>query len=226
MLPRMNRFLALAAVFLAAGFACSAEEAPLEAGAVVKLPKPRETGEVSVEEALAKRRSVRSFEGKALSREQLGALLWAAQGVSESERGLRTAPSAGALYPLEVFAVTPEGVWKYETGGHSIRLVEADDRRRSLSRAALNQTSVAQAGVSIVITGVYGRTEIKYGERARRYVDIEAGCAAENVMLQATAMRLGSVPIGAFDDRGVANVIGAREDERPILIIAVGRPSG
>ena len=118
-----------------------------------------------MEEALSKRRSVRSFKTEALTREQLAQLLWAAQGVTEPARGYRAAPSAGALYPLELYAVTPGGVFKYLPARHAVRKVREGDQRRALSAAALRQSSVAGAPASFVITGVYARTARKYGPR-------------------------------------------------------------
>lgn len=199
-------------------------EAP--GGAVTRLPAPVKKGEVSIEETLAGRRSVRSFKGEALTREQLSQLLWSAQGVTEATRGFRAAPSAGALYPLEVYAVTPQGVFKYLPSQHAVRKVKGGDQRRALSVAALGQASVAQAPASFVITAVYARTTRKYGPRSERYVHIEAGCAAENLMLQAVAMGLASVPVGAYDDDKVAAVLGLPGEEKPLLVIPVGKPAG
>jgi SagB-type dehydrogenase family enzyme len=188
----------------------------------VRLPPPQEKGPLALEEALAARRSVRSFRGTALTPEQLGQLLWSAQGISDPARGFRTAPSAGALYPLEVYAVTAEGVFQYVPMHHAIRKVKGGDLRGELAAAALGQRCVVEAPMAIVITGVYGRTVRKYGERARRYVDLEAGCVAENVFLQATALGLGSVAVGGFEDRKVREVLGCAAEEEPILIIPVG----
>jgi len=192
---------------------------------VVKLPPPVKTGRMSVEEALSKRRSVRSFGEGVLTFAQLGQLLWSAQGVTEPGRGLRAAPSAGALYPLELYVVTPDGVFKYLPRNHSLRRVKAGDARKALAASALNQRCVARAPASIVITAVYERTSRKYRGRAQRYVDIEVGCAAENVLLQAVALGLGSVAVGAFDDDKVARVIACRGDEKPLLVIPVGEPA-
>ena len=194
-------------------------------GALVPLPPPVTKGKVSLEEVLATRRSVRALTGDPLTPERLGQLLWSAQGITQPRRGLRTAPSAGALYPLEVYAVTPEGVFKYQPADHAIRKVKTGDVRKDLAAAALGQSSVAQASADLVITAVYARTARKYGERAERYVHIEVGCAAENVLLQATALGLGAVPVGAFEDRAVKQVLGCPDEEEPLLIIPVGQPA-
>jgi SagB-type dehydrogenase family enzyme len=211
----------LAILALSGREAIPGSEAPTPA--VLQLPTPSTRGEVSVEEALAARRSIRSFTNQKLTAEEIGQLLWSAQGVTEKRRGFRTAPSAGALYPLEIYAVTAEGVFKYDPAAHSMASVMKGDRRKVLSRAALGQLFVGSAPCSIVITAVYSRTAKKYGARAERYVHIEVGCAAENVMLQAVAMNLGSVAVGAFRDAQVASAIGCSSDEKPLLIIPVGR---
>lgn len=190
---------------------------------VVELPSPRATGDLSLEEALAARRSIREFTDERLTREELSQLLWAAQGLTASWGG-RTAPSAGALYPLEAFLVTPEGLYHYLPDGHRIALIAADDRRAALARAALGQEAVAGAPAVLVLAGVYERAAEKYGDRAERYVHLEAGHAAQNVLLQAVALGLGAVPIGAFDDRAVREVLGLPSDHAPLYLIPVGHP--
>jgi len=216
-------FVLAAAVVGVGGYAAlRAQEKAGGSEPEVPLPPPEEKGLRSLEEVLAARRSVRAFKGAALTPKQLGQLLWSAQGVSDRARGLRTAPSAGALYPLEVYAVTVEGVFRYVPERHAIRKVRGGDVRQSLAAAALGQSWVAEAPASVVITAVYARTARKYGERARRYVALEAGGAAENVLLQAAALGLGSVPVGAFDDRRVQEVLGCAAEEEPLLIVPVG----
>lgn len=191
--------------------------------AAVKLPPPITDGKVSVEKALSTRRSVRSFTSETLKDPEIAQLLWSAQGVTDQARGYRTAPSAGALYPLEIYAVVREGVYKYDPGRHEAYLVKEGDVRQALSQAALGQLFVGHAPLSIVITAVYDRTARKYGQRAEQYVHIEVGCAAENVMLQAVALGLASVPVGAFRDGQVASVIGCPREEKPLLVIPIGR---
>lgn len=192
--------------------------------ATLALPAPRAAGPLSLEEALSGRRSVREFAPDPLTREQVSQLLWAAQGVTDPA-GLRTAPSAGALYPLEVYAVLPEGTYHYSPAGHSLTLVTAGDRRTALWQAALRQEAVRQAPAVFLIAAVYERTEHKYGrERTPRYVHLEAGHAAQNLLLQAVALGLGGVPIGAFDDEGVQSALPLPADQRPLYLIPVGRP--
>jgi SagB-type dehydrogenase family enzyme len=169
---------------------------------------------------LDSRRSERSFVRRTLDREQISQLLWAAQGVTR--RGLRTAPSAGALYPLEIYLVTSEGIHHYLPQSHELERIVEGEILSQLARAALDQGCVGEAPVSIVIAAVYQRTERRYGERAARYVWIEAGHVAQNIHLQAVAMGLGSVPIGAFDDRQVHRVLSLPEDQLPLYIIPVG----
>jgi len=192
----------------------------------IPLPKPALKGKVSLEEAISRRRSRRNFRDRDLSREQIGQLLWAAQGITgrTAGAGLRTAPSAGALYPLEVYAVTKAGVFRYLPDRHSIESLADKDLRQALADAALGQESVSQAPLDLVLCAVYGRVTGKYGERGVRYVRMEAGHAAQNMHLQAAALGLGSVPIGAMDDKAVQKVLSLPRDQEPLYIIPVGYP--
>jgi SagB-type dehydrogenase family enzyme len=194
-------------------------------GKEIALPAPATTGGMSFTEAAAKRRSVREFAPGALSLEQISQLAWAAQGITEPTRGLRTAPSAGALYPLELYLLTEEGVFHYLPQGHKLIQLSDADRRGDLSKAALGQSSVAQAALDIVIAGVFSRTEAKYGERARQYVYIEAGHVGQNIHLQAVALGLGSVSVGAFRDQAVSEALGLPGDQTPLYVIPVGHPA-
>ncbi len=194
----------------------------------VSLPEVRLTSDVSLEETLLHRRSIRDYTDEALSLEEVSQLLWAAQGITV-EWGGRTAPSAGALYPLEVYLVvgnvenlTP-GVYQYRPDGHELVKVKDGDVRRELAEAALDQDSVRNAAIDIVIAAVYERTTVKYGERGIRYVHMEAGHAAQNIYLQATALDLGTVTIGAFYDDSVRDIVGMPGDVAPLYIMPVGK---
>jgi SagB-type dehydrogenase family enzyme len=187
------------------------------------LPAPRLRGPLSLEETLAARRSVRAFSPQSLRLDEISQLAWAAQGVSDRQRGLRTAPSAGALFPLEVHLLTSEGVFHYLPAGHRLERLSFGDQRPRLARVALGQAAVRQAPLVMVISAVTARTRVKYGGRAERYVAIEAGHAAQDVLLQATALGLASVPIGAFDDDGLRGVLRLPAEQAPLCVIAVGR---
>jgi SagB-type dehydrogenase family enzyme len=197
---------------------------PAASGAIVELPPPRTDGEVSLERALQERRSVRSFTREGLTPEELGQLLWAGQGIT-ADWGGRTAPSAGALYPLEVYAALPDALYRYLPEGHRAQVVSAIDVRGALAVAALGQEAVAGAAAVLVIAAVPARTEAKYGNRAERYVHLEAGHAAQNVLLQAVALGLTAVPVGAFSDEDVARVLGLDRGEVPLYLIPVGHPA-
>jgi SagB-type dehydrogenase family enzyme len=194
----------------------------------ITLPEPKYVGPASVEEALSKRRSVRSFSNGALTLPEVSQLLWAAQGMTD-RRDLRTAPSAGALYPLEVFLVAGNvggleaGIYKYVPGRHELVRVSTGDTRNDLCNAALRQTAVRSTPASIVLAGVYERTTIKYGERGIRYVHMEAGHASENIYVQSVPLGLGTVAIGAFSDEEVKRVLKMEDDERPLYIMPIGR---
>ncbi len=191
-------------------------------GEVLALPAPRLESDVSLEEALARRRSVRAYSGEPLTLEEIGQLLWAAQGTTD-ERGYRTAPSAGALYPLELYAATDSGLYHYLPRGHEAEKRRIEGWRVPLCQAALSQDAVCQASAVFVVTAVYERTEAKYGQRAERYVWLEAGHAAQNLLLQAVALDLGAVPIGAFYDDQVRAALSLPAEHEPLYLISVGR---
>ncbi len=204
------------------------EPLPLEDGVRVKLMEPRRDGDVSIERTLQNRRSIREYTGEPLTLQEVSQLLWAAQGITDP-RGFRTAPSAGALYPLEVYLVVgdvqnlEEGVYRYEPLEHELVKVLDGEKRAELSRAGLKQDWVKEAAIDIVFAGVYERTTVKYGERGVRYVHMEVGHAAQNLCLQATAMDLGIVTVGAFHDEQVKEVLNLQENEQPLYIIPIGR---
>lgn len=195
---------------------------------IIDLPQPKQDSEASLEKTLLLRRSVRSYKDDPLNLEEVSQLLWAAQGVSDS-RGFRTAPSAGALYPLEVYLVVgnvqglAQGVYRYVPNKHELLKVADGDKRHELAVAALAQRPVSEGAVDIVFTAVYSRTTGKYGERGIRYVHIEVGHAGQNVCLQATALGLGSVTIGAFSDELVARLLTIPQGESPLYIISIGK---
>lgn len=194
----------------------------------VTLPPPRGDSKVSVEQALRRRRSIRDFTSQPLALAEVAQLLWAAQGITGTE-GERSAPSAGALYPLETYLVVgqvrdlAEGVYRYEPRRHLLALVREGDRRASLARIAVEQACVRDAAADLVFAAVYSRTTRKYGERGERYVHIDLGHAAQNVYLQAEALGLGTVIVGAFDDEQVARLLPLGRGQRPLAIMPVGR---
>jgi len=192
----------------------------------VSLPAPRTMGTTSLEEALSKRRSIRAYSNEPLSLRETSQLLWAAQGVT-SPRGFRTAPSAGALYPMELYLVVSEvegltpGIYHYDPHEHALRRTKEGDFRGRLADAALGQSAIRNAPLSLVVPAVYERTARKYGDRAVRYVRMEAGHIAQNLYLQATALGLGTVTIGAFYDERVQEALGIEEE--PLYIMPIGR---
>ncbi len=183
----------------------------------IKLPAPDLKGKISVEEVLKKRRSVRSYKSNPLTLKELAQILWAADGKT-ADWGGRTAPSAGATYPLEIYVVAGNveglkaGLYYYEIDTHSLKLVKEGDLREELSKAALNQSSVRTAPIVIVISGIFERTTGRYGKRGERYVFMEVGHCGQNIHLQAESLGLGTVMIGAFEDEKVKKVLGIKED--------------
>ncbi len=195
---------------------------------IFSLPSPDTSGGTSLEQLLSQRRSVRDYQDATLKLPDIGQLLWAAQGITQP-RGLRTAPSAGALYPLELYVVAVRvqgltaGVYHYDPRTHVLKKMNSGDQRKALARAALSQSWIKDAAAVLVIAAVYGRTTSKYGERGIRYVHMEAGHAAQNVYLQAEALALGTVVVGAFDDDDVASVLQFPGNVQPLILMPVGR---
>ena len=194
----------------------------------IDLPEPRYDSGVSLEETLLKRRSVRDYTGEALTLQEVSQLLWSAQGTTDP-RGYRTAPSAGATYPLETYLVVgdvenlTEGVYHYQSAEHRLVRVLDGDLRAQLAGAALGQGWVRNGAVNIIFTAIYERTTRRYGDRGIRYVHMEVGHAAQNVFLQAVALGLGTVVIGAFHDDQVSQILKLPKNEHPLYIMPVGR---
>jgi SagB-type dehydrogenase family enzyme len=217
--------LALAAGTIACAQAINPKPSTSGTGDVTSLPPPAQAGETSLEELLARRRSVREFNDQPLTAAELGQLLWAAQGITDG-RGLRTAPSAGALYPLDVYLATVDGVFQYDPQTHRLLVSSHDDARLKLYQAALQQEPIRKAPAVFILTAIYERTAQKYGtQRSPRYVHLEAGHATQNLLLQAVALNLGAVPIGAFDDQEIRQALGLSSDDTPLYLIPVGHPT-
>lgn len=205
---------------------------------VIYLPLPTRMTNISVEEAILLRRSIREYTDDPIKLEHLAMILWSAYGITEPRWGLRASPSAGATYPLEVYVVVGEegvsinqthylkpGVYKYDVHKHALILVKEGDVRDELAAAALGQRWVKEAPVSLVVCAVFERTTRIYGERGRvRYVPMEVGHLGQNVYLMATALGYGTVVVGAFYDESVQSIVGALREEVPMYIIPIGVP--
>lgn len=192
------------------------------------LPEPRFDGDVSVESALRQRRSVRSYKDEPLALAEVAQILWSAQGIT-SARGFRTAPSAGALYPLELYVVAgnvkslASAIYKYKSQEHRLLEIISGDSRSQLSRAALHQSAIREAPAVMLFCAVYERTTGKYGQRGIRYADMEVGHAAQNACLQAIALGLHTTVVGAFRDEEVKAIVRLPADEQPLYLVPVGR---
>lgn len=198
----------------------------------IKLPPPLLKGNVSLEETISRRRSVRTYRADQLSLYQLSQVLWAAQGITDARKGNRAAPSAGATYPLEIFAVIgkggvdgiAEGIYHYKFESHSLSLHRPGDLRSELSAAALGQRFITIAPASIIICALYQRTSQRYGTRAERYIQIEVGHVGQNIYLQARALGLATVAVGAFTDEEVWRSLEVEEQIKPLYIMPLGKP--
>ncbi len=187
---------------------------------------------MALEEAIANRRSIRDFARETISQKQLSQILWSAQGMIDTWERYRTVPSAGATYPLQIFVVCGrngveeigEGIYHYDVAHRSLTLHHKGDVREELARGALGQEYIYQAPVDIVICAKYERTAMRYGARAERYVHMEVGHAGQNIYLQATALGLATVAIGAFYDEQVREVLRLDKQIKPLYIMPVGKP--
>jgi SagB-type dehydrogenase family enzyme len=195
----------------------------------VELPEPRTRSQVSIETALRERRSVREYAPEPVTLAEVSQLLWAAQGVTDARQGLRTAPSAGALYPLELYLVAGnieglrDGLYRYRPAPHRLLAIGPGDRREALAEVALRQSFLRDSAGVLVFTAVPRRTTAKYGRRGLRYVYMEAGHSGQNVYLQAVSLGLATVVVGAFDDADLQEVLGIEEE--PLYLMPFGRPA-
>jgi SagB-type dehydrogenase family enzyme len=196
---------------------------------VIKLPTPSFSSSTSVEEALRKRRSTRDYTDKPLTIADISQILWAAQGITEENYGLRTVPSAGALYPLELYISSsnvkdlPPGLYKYKPQNHTIKKISGGYKRIDISNAALGQDAIENSSAMVIITAVFERTAVKYGKRAERYVNIEVGHVGQNIYLQSVSLGLGTVMIGAFKDDALKKVLALPKNENPLAIMPLGK---
>lgn len=196
----------------------------------IALPRPALKGSMSVEEAIKARRTTRAFEPRAITLQHLSQLLWAAYGITAANGPYKSVASAGALYPLDIWAVVGKdgvqglgaGVYRYLSQGHSLLPVKEGDAREALARASLYQSWIAEAPVILVVTGEYERSARKYGQRAFRYTHIEAGHAGHSIFLQAEALGLAAGIVGAFKEGQVQQALGTGAVHDPILVMPVG----
>ena len=194
----------------------------------MKLPEPSFRG-LPFEATLGARRSVREYSDAPLTLAEVSQLLWAAQGITD-RGGYRTTPSAGATFPLEVYLVAGNvdglepGLYRYAPGGHQLSRVAAGDKRAKIRAVAGDQDWIADCACVLVLAAVLERTARRYGERALRYVRLEAGHAAQNVLLQAVSLNLGAAVVGSFDDEGLWTAVGMDPKETAEYVVAVGRP--
>ncbi|MBN1191276.1 MAG: SagB/ThcOx family dehydrogenase [Dehalococcoidales bacterium] len=211
------------------GNGASSQDGLSPSSSLISLPAPVTTGNVSLEECIEKRRSERQYSPSPLPLTAVSQLLWAAQGITGDGKG-RSAPSAGALYPLEIYLAAGRvsglsaGVYRYKPHEHALAPVRDKNIMNDLCSAALDQDAVKNGAINLIITAVYERSKIKYGERGVRYAILEAGHVAQNFCLQAVSLGLATVTIGAFDDKRVKGIAGMGSDENPLYILSAGYP--
>ncbi|MFH1506845.1 MAG: SagB/ThcOx family dehydrogenase [Candidatus Omnitrophota bacterium] len=193
---------------------------------IIELPNPKLSSNISLEEAISSRRSVRNFSSRDISWEEIGQLVWAGQGITGNigSYSLRASPSAGALYPMELYVLTKNGLYHYLPQGHKLEVLAEKDLRQDLSKACLGQSSIVSASVDILICAEFSRVTLKYKEHGVGYVNIEAGHIAQNIHLQAVALGLVSVPIGAIDKAAIKKALSLPDEFEPIYVVPVGYP--
>jgi len=209
-----------------------AQSEPKETSEQIQLPQPKQESEMSLEEAIMQRRSIRSYQDKPLKLETVSQLLWAANGKTGNKDHQRAAPSAGGLHPLDFYIVAGEGsvqgleagVWHYEPLKHSLSLVTRGDKREALMQVSLGQRQVGSAEIDLIVTIEFSRTTKKYGQRGRRYAYMDCGFACENIFLQVQTLGLAMCPIGAFNDAKVSEVLALPETHEPALLLSIGYP--
>lgn len=190
----------------------------------VVLPAPITDGKVSLEAAIAGRRSVKEFSDTALTLQEIGQLAWAAQGITEPEKGLRAAPSAGAMYPIHLYLVTADGLYRYLPQGHKLQKLPVANALATFRGATSNQPAIQQAPLTLIVTADFGPMRERFAQRAEPFVYIEAGHVGQNIQLQACVLGLGSLPIGGFDPATVAQVLSLPDEHTVVYLMAVGHP--
>ncbi len=225
----MNYRMLVISVMIAIAAVLTAEEPQpsedFQVGAHIELPNPDLTGDMSLEQTLSQRRSRREMGTGTLTLAQVSQILWAAEGITK-DGFYRTAPSAGALYPVEIYLVAekvddlPQGLYHYHPDGHTLEALKAGSLIKKISSAALGQSALKQAAIHVIVTAEVSRTAVKYGDRADRYVAQETGAIAQNIYLQVEALSLSTVFIGAFYDDKVKKAL--KITESPFVIMPVG----
>lgn len=232
-------FIIISLIFLFPGTSINCQDLKRGDPVIITLPAPELTGTISIEETLHKRRSVRSYSDSSVSLKEISQLLWAAYGITRPNTlykslrgGNRTVPSAGALYPLEIYICCgnvkdlADGIYWYRSDVHKLIRVVAGDQRGPLCAATVGQKHFKKAAAAIIIAADFKRTESKYGKRGtERYVYMEAGHSAQNIYLQGVALNIGVCVVGAFIDKRVINLIDMKE-EKPLYIIPLGKTKG
>ncbi len=222
----MKRLIILITILVFLPAFCSAQRtARAKSQKIIQLSEPKLSGPLSLEQALAKRRSVRRFANRPLDLSQICQLAWAGQGITQKQTGFRTAPSAGALYPIKLYLATQQGLYIYNPQDHTLEQIEPTDLRKKLSAAALGQDAVANAACNIIVAGAPRKLAPKYGNKAQRFTLLEAGHVSQNIQLQAVCLDLVSVPVGAFDIRELGRVCKMPAELEPLIIVCIGYPS-
>ncbi|MBW6515997.1 MAG: SagB/ThcOx family dehydrogenase [Candidatus Cloacimonetes bacterium] len=200
----------------------------ISSGEIINLPEPALDSDHSIEQALQNRRSVRRYSDNPVDLQAVSQILWSAQGITHEDRGYKTAPSAGATFPLEIYAAVGNveglsaGLYHYVPDNHHLVKIHNQDLRAELSSAALRQTSIRDGAFVVIIAAIFERTTGRYGERGIKYVHMEVGHVGQNIHLQAESLGLGTVVIGAFNDEEMKRVLDLPPDQIPLYLMPLG----
>ena len=224
MIKIFTTILIIFSIFITPFIACALSEEE------IKLPLPKLEGKISVEEALAGRRSRRAFKDNSLTIEQVSQLLWSAQGITDERRGYRTAPSAAALYPLDIYLVVGKdkvedlkvGVYHYNPLQHSLTIILEEDRRREISQACLDKNQIEIAPVSLIITAEFSRITDRLGKQRMYFAYMEAGHVAQNIYLQVESLGLGTVSMGGIKEENISQALNLPDQHIPLYVMPVG----
>ncbi len=193
---------------------------------IIQLTEPQVEGKLTFEQALLKRQDVTQFSPQALKPAQISQLAWAGQGITDPQRGLRTAPSEGLAYPLELYFATQDGLSVYRADKHSMEQTSEQDFRATLAAATSQRDLVAGAGCDIIIAGYVRKLADRFGNKARTFALLEAGHVAQNIQLQAVCLDLGAATVFNVDPMAVRNISNMPRDLEPLCIVSVGYPLG
>lgn len=199
---------------------------------IIVLPdiKNIKVKELSIQEAINNRTSIRNYSKEALSLDELSYLLWCTQGIKEVINGyitLRTVPSAGARHAFETYLLVnnvnelTSGLYRYMAVGHSLVKLSTDENIDDLiMKACLNQEFIKTSAVTFIWSAAAYKMKWRYGERGYRYMHLDAGHVCQNLYLSAESIDCGVCAVGAFLDDEIASALNIDGEEEFVIYLA------